>query len=88
MKKLIYKDIFAQVEVVKAFMKRKQNGEDIYKMLNVWLRNCRSIPAFMKKEIEYTKRERETGGKMLEDEVTKLALFNSIFMNNKGPSHI
>ena len=84
MKKLIYKDIFAQVEVVKAFMKRKQNGEDIYKMLNVWLRNCRSIPAFMKKEIEYTKRERPEG-KCLK---TKLALFNSIFMNNKGPSHI
>ena len=73
------------MEVIKAFMKRKQNGEDIYKMLNVWLRNCRSILAFMKKEIENTKKRERPEGKCLK---TKLALFNSIFMNNKRPSHI
>ena len=63
MKELIYKDIFAYVEVIKAFMKTKENGENIYKMVNAWLRNCRSILAFMKKEIKDTKRE--TGRKML-----------------------
>ena len=47
------------MEVNKAFMKTKENGENIYKMLNAWLRNCRGILAFMKKEIEYTKRETE-----------------------------
>ena len=30
-----------------------------YKMLNTWLRNCRSILAFTKKEIKDIKRERE-----------------------------
>ena len=50
MKKLICEDIFAQVEVIKAFMKTKVNGENIYKMLNAWLRNCRSILSFMKKK--------------------------------------
>ena len=52
-KKRIYKDVFA-------FMKTKENGGgggNIYKMLNVWLRNCSSILAFMKKEIKNTKRE-------------------------------
>ena len=27
-------------------MKTKKNGENIYKVLNAWLRNCRSILAF------------------------------------------
>ena len=27
-------------------MKAKENGENMYKMLNAWLRNCRSILAF------------------------------------------
>ena len=76
MKKLIYKIIFALEEVIKVFMKIKENGENIYKTLNTWLRSCRSILAFMKKEIKDT--QRETGRKML----------NSIFMNNKEPSHI
>ena len=52
MRKLIYKDI-------KVFTKTKENGENIYKMLNAWLRNCRSILAFMKMEIKDTKRERD-----------------------------
>ena len=47
------------MEVIKAFMKTKENGENIYKMLNAWLRNCRSILAFMKKEIKDTKRDRK-----------------------------
>ena len=37
----------------------KENGENIYKILNARLRNCRSIPNFMKKEIKDTKRERD-----------------------------
>ena len=57
MKKVIYKDIFALEEVIKLFKKTKENGENTYKMLNVWLRNYRSILAFMKKEIMDTKRE-------------------------------
>ena len=52
-------------------------------MLNDWLRNCRSILAFMKKEIKDTKRE-SPEGKCLE---SSWAVFNRIFMNNKGPSH-
>ena len=60
-KKLIYKDIFALVEVIKAFMETKENGESIYKMLNAWLRDSRSILAFMKKKIKDIKRERPKG---------------------------
>ena len=45
------------MEVIKAIMETIENGENIYKMLNAWLGNCRSILAFMKKEIKYTKRE-------------------------------
>ena len=51
------------MEVIKAFMITKENGENIYKMLNVWLRNWRSILAFMKNEIKFAKRE--TGSKIL-----------------------
>ena len=69
MKKLIYKDIFAFEEVLKVFMKTKENGEKIYKMVNAWLRNCRSILAFMKKEIKDTKRE--TGRQMLGEQLSR-----------------
>ena len=62
MKKFVCKDIFALEEVIKVFMKTKENGENIHKILNTWLRNCRSILAFMKTEIKDTKRE--TGRKM------------------------
>ena len=58
-KKLIYKDIFASVEVIKAFMKTKENWKNIYKILNAWLKNSRSIFDFMKKEIKDTKREEQ-----------------------------
>ena len=40
-------------------MKTTENGENIYKIMNVWLRNCRSILAYMTKEIKDTKRDRE-----------------------------
>ena len=55
-KKLIYKDSFAYVGVSEAFLKTKENGENIYKMLKAWLRNCRSILVLMKKEMKDTKR--------------------------------
>ena len=42
---------------MKVFMKTKENGENVYKMLNAWLRNCRSIVAFMKMELKDTKRD-------------------------------
>ena len=45
--------------------------------------NCRSILAFMKKEIKDMKRERPEG-KCLKN---SWAVFNSIFMNNKWPSY-
>ena len=32
----------------------KENGENIYKKLNAWLKNCRSFLAFIKKEIKYS----------------------------------
>ena len=51
------------MEVIKAFMKTKEDEENIYKTLNAWLRNCRNILAFMKKEINDTKGE--TRRKML-----------------------
>ena len=47
------------MEVIKAFMKTKENGKKIYKILNAWLKNSRSILAFMKKEIKDTKGETE-----------------------------
>ena len=52
-------------------MKTKENGENIYKMLNAWLRNSRSILTFMKKEIKDIKRERETGRKMLIEQLSR-----------------
>ena len=42
-------------------MKTKENGEKIWKIPNAWLRNYRSILAFMKKEITDTKGERPEG---------------------------
>ena len=55
------------MEVIKAFMKTNENGKIIYKMINVEPRNCRSILAFLKKEIKDTKRE--TGRKMLGEQL-------------------
>ena len=43
---------FYLVEVIKAFTKTKENGENIYKMMHTWLRNCKGIIAFVKKEIK------------------------------------
>ena len=70
------------MEIIKAFMKTKENGENIFKMLNTWLRNSRSILAFMEKKIKDTKRE--TGRKMLGEQSSSC---NNIFMDNKGTSH-
>ena len=41
-------------------MKTKENFENIYKIMNAWLRNCRTILAFMEKD---TKREIERPGR-------------------------
>ena len=56
------------MEVIKAFMETKENGENTYKMLNAWLRNSKSIFAFMKKKIRNIKRE--TGRKMLGEQLS------------------
>ena len=62
-------------------MKTKENEGNIYKMMNAWLRNCRNILASMKKRTKDTSSERGW------EENAWRAVFNSIFMNNKGPSH-
>ena len=58
--------------------------EKIYKILNAWLRNSRSILPFMEKEIKDAKGERPE----IKCWESNSAVFNSIFMNSKGPSHI
>ena len=52
-----------------------------YKMLNAWLRNCRSILAFMKTEIKYTKRERERNQK--ENAYGTVEQFLKLFLGRK-----
>ena len=48
------------MELIKAFMKAKENEENIYKVLKAWLRNRRSIIAFMKKgDKGYKERDRK-----------------------------
>ena len=69
MRKLIYKNIFALEEVIKVFMKTDENGENIYKMLNAWLRDYRSILTVMKMEIKDTKRETE--GKIHREQLSR-----------------
>ena len=39
-------------------MKTKKNGGNIYKILNAWLRNCKSILAFRRSK-EYKERDRK-----------------------------
>ena len=70
------------MKVIKAFMKTKENGGNIYKMMNVWLSNCRSIFAFIKTEIKDTKRE--TGTKMLGEQLSSFNTIRtiSIFINH------
>ena len=51
-------------------MKTKENGESIYKMLNAWLRNCRSILAFRENK-GYKERDRtENAWKAIEQFLT------------------
>ena len=64
-------------------MKTKTNGENIYKTVNAWLRNFRSILAFLKKEIKDTKRQ--TGRKMLGEQ---LSSFHSSKFNTFGKKFI
>ena len=72
------------MEVIKVFMKTKENRENICKTIHAWLRNFRSILSFMKKNKGYKRRERKRpGGKCLEN---SSAVFNSIAMNNRGPN--
>ena len=48
------------MELIKAFMKAKENEENIYKVLKAWLRNPRSIITFMKKgDKGYKERDRK-----------------------------
>ena len=73
MKKLTYKDIFNLEEVIEVFVKTKEIGENMYKMLNTWLRRkCISKLAFMKMEIKgYEEREREIGRKMHGEQLSR-----------------
>ena len=57
------------MEVIQAFMRTYEMYKMlVYKMLNAWLRSCRSILVFMKKEIKDTKTE--TGRKMLGEQLS------------------
>ena len=58
----------ASVEVIKAATNTKENGKNIYEMMNASLKNYRSILAFMRKEIKNTKRK--TGTKMLGEQLS------------------
>ena len=49
-------------------MKTKENGENIYKMLNAWLRNSKKYPCVNEKRNKGYK-ERETGRKMLGEQL-------------------
>ena len=55
------------MEVIKAFIKTKQNEENIHKMFNAKRKNSKSILVFVKKEIKDTKRE--TRRKMLGEQI-------------------
>ena len=85
--KSIKKHMFRWNLYVRIFLFKRKLLKHLWKRkkmehLNAWLRNCRSIFDFMKKEIKDTKRER-LEGKYLE---SSWAVFVSIFVNNKGPS--
>ena len=83
-KNLFIRIFLLKWKLLKHLWKRKKMGENIRKMLNAWLRNCRSILAFMKKEKKRIQRDRPEG-KCLE---SSWAVSNSIFINNKKASHI
>ena len=68
------------MEVIEVFIKTKENGENIYKIMNAWLRNCRSILVFMKKGIKDTKRERERVRDRKENAWRKVESFLIVFL--------
>ena len=82
-----WKNLFIKIFLLKwkllKHLWKWRKWEKIYKILNAWLRNSRSILAFMEKEKKDAKGERP-GGKCLE---SSWAGFNIIFMNSNGPSH-
>ena len=49
-------------------MKTKENFENIYKIMNAWLRNCRTILAFIEKDTK-RERERDREEKMVEEQL-------------------
>ena len=53
---------------LKKLMKTKENWENIYKMLNAWQKNCRSILAFRGNK---GYKEREIGKKMLGEQLSR-----------------
>ena len=58
------------MEVIKEFVKTKENGESKYKMLSAWLGNCSSIFTFIQKNNKRYK-EREDGKKMLGEQLSR-----------------
>ena len=54
MKKLIYKEIFASVKIIKAFMKMKENGQNVYKTEGA-VRRCSTKQVFLKFRKFHTK---------------------------------
>ena len=67
------------MEVIKAFMKTKENVKNIYKMMN-----AKELQKFCFLYDQGNKGYKKSGKKCLENSG---AVFNSIFLINKGPSH-
>ena len=63
MKNLLVRRFLLEGKLSRHLIKRKKIRQNINRMVSTWLRHCRSILAFMKKEIKDTKRE--IGRKML-----------------------
>ena len=58
--KNLFKRIFLlKWKLLKHLEKWKNMGENIYKMLNAWPSNCRSILSFLKKQIKDIKRDQK-----------------------------
>ena len=71
------------MEVIKTFIKTKENGENIYKMLNVWLRSYRSILCLYEKGNKgYNERDRKVNVWRAVEQFLIVFL-----LTNKGESH-
>ena len=61
---------------VKKLMKTRENGENIYKMPNAWLRNCRSILVFRGNKAYKERDQKENTWRVAEQ-------FSIVFLSRK-----